>query len=94
MILASQANDVLVAVGFDGKQLFETKNRGNAKYIPDNTDKVFVTGVKSGLVDLRTSEYDYLVECHENVTAFAFHAISDIVACGSDDSSWSLHDTK
>lgn len=28
------------------------------------------------------------------MTSFAFHVISDIVVCGSDDSSWSLHDTK
>lgn len=38
MILASQTNDVLVTVGFDGKRLFEIKNQGNAKFFKNNEE--------------------------------------------------------
>ena len=94
MILASQDNGALVTVGFDGKPLFEIRNQGNAKYMIDNNEKVFVAGSKSGLIDLKSGNYDYIVDCHDNVTAFTFQPLGYIVACGSDDSSWSLHNIK
>lgn len=72
MILASQNNGIIATVDFNGKMLFDTKIKGNAKYMIGNCEKMFVTGSRSGLVDLKTGKFEYIVDCHDYVTSFSF----------------------
>lgn len=41
IILATQTNNSLYALDFDGQQLFESAGSGNAKFLPFQTDKIF-----------------------------------------------------
>lgn len=88
----TQTNNRLYATDFEGNKLYERNASGNAKFLPSQSDKIFVAGAKASVVDLQTGQTLFRVNCHDNVTSFAFITALDLVVVGSDDCSWSLHD--
>jgi hypothetical protein len=54
---------------------------------------VFVSGKNSGLINLQNKEKIYTIKCHDDVKTFNFHPTGEILVTGSDNGSWSLHET-
>lgn len=68
----SQTNKRLYATDFHGKKLYEISGSGVAKYLPEQSDKIFVAGTNANVYDLEQQKTLLRVTCHDNVTAFGF----------------------